>query len=98
MFTRTTATTADPSAIDEGIRYVRDEVMPALERYDGYVGLSMLVDRSSGRCIVTSAWQSEDAMRATTDAAQELRDRAVETLGGGRPDLDHWEIAILHRE
>jgi heme-degrading monooxygenase HmoA len=72
--------------------------MPALEQFDGYVGLSMLADRSSGRCIVTSAWESEEAMQASTDGVQGLRDRAVELMGGGRPQLDHWEIAILHRE
>lgn len=98
MYTRTTATTAKQSSLDAGIGHVRDVVMPALEQFDGFVGLSMLVDRSSGRCIVTSAWESEEAMRASTDGVQSLRDRAVEILGGGHPELDHWEIAILHRE
>jgi heme-degrading monooxygenase HmoA len=98
MYTRTTTTTADPSSLDAGITHVRDVVMPALEHYDGYVGLSMLVDRPSGRCIVTSAWESEEAMRATTDAVQSLRDRAAEILGGDPPELDHWEIEVLHRE
>jgi heme-degrading monooxygenase HmoA len=98
MFTRTTATKADPSRLEAGINHVREVVMPALEQYDGYVGLSMLADRSTGHCIVTSAWESEEAMRATTDAVQSLRDRAIETMGGDRPELDHWEIEVLHRE
>jgi heme-degrading monooxygenase HmoA len=98
MYTRTTTTTAEQSSLDAGINHVREVVMPALEEFDGFVGLSMLVDRSTGRCIVTSAWESEEAMRASTDGVQELRDRAVEILGGLRPDLDHWEIAVLHRE
>ena len=46
-----------------GSRIVRDEVMPALQAMDGYVGLSLLVDRESGQCIATSAWETEDAMR-----------------------------------
>lgn len=98
MFTRTTATKADPSCLEAGINHVREVIMPALARYDGYVGLSMLADRSTGQCIVTSAWESEEAMRATTDAVQELRDHAIEILRGEQPQLDHWEIAVLHRE
>ncbi|MET0898830.1 MAG: hypothetical protein ABWY45_13045 [Mycobacterium sp.] len=98
MYTRTTATTAALSSLDAGISHVREVVMPALEEFDGFVGLSMLVDRSSGRCIVTSAWESEDAMRASTDGVEDLRERAVQILGGLRPDLDRWEIAVLHRE
>lgn len=98
MFTRTTATQAERASLDAGIRHVRDTVMPALEQYDGFVGLSMLADRNTGRCIVASAWESEDAMRSSTDSVQRLRDRAVEILHGRRPQLDHWEVAIVHRE
>jgi len=46
MYTRTTSFQAQSSSIDAGIAHVRDTVMPALERYDGYTGLSLMVDRS----------------------------------------------------
>jgi len=72
--------------------------MPALERCDGYVGLSLLVDRSSGRCIATSAWQSEEAMRASTESIRPVRDRAAEVFGGSSADVEQWEIAGLHRD
>mgnify|MGYP006138478839 CR=1 FL=1 len=51
--------------VDEGIAMVRDEVMPAVREMDGCIGLSLLVDRSTGMAIVTSAWETEDAMRST---------------------------------
>lgn len=41
--------------------------MPALEEMDGYIGLSMLVDRESGRCIATSAWETEEAQRSSME-------------------------------
>jgi heme-degrading monooxygenase HmoA len=89
---------AMPSSVDAGVAYVRDKVMPLLEGLEGYIGLSLLADRSSGRCITTSAWESEDAMRASAQAVQEVRNRAVEIFGGGSPTVDEWEIAVLHRE
>jgi hypothetical protein len=64
---------------------------------EGCVGLSMLVDRGSGRCITTSAWQSEDAMRAADEALQPVRERVGEILGGS-PQVEEWEIAVLHRD
>ena len=69
MYTRSTTFQAQPSSINAGIAHIRDTVMPALDGGDGYTGLSLLVDRSSGRCIATSAWQSEEAMRASAESS-----------------------------
>ena len=97
MYARSTTIQGQPSSIDAGIAHTRDNVMPALEGIDGCVGLSLLVDRTSGRCIVTTAWESEEAMRASEDAVRPIRDRAVELLGGSR-EVEEWEIAAMHRE
>lgn len=97
VFARSTSIQAQPSNIDAGIAFVRDEVMPALQDMDGYIGLSLLVDRESGRCIATSAWESEDALRTSTDQAAPLRERATEIFGG-EVTVDPWEIAVLHRD
>jgi hypothetical protein len=49
VYARSTSVQAQPSNIDAGVAYVRDEVMPALAAMDGYIGLSMLVDRDRAR-------------------------------------------------
>jgi quinol monooxygenase YgiN len=97
MFARSTTIQGQPSSIDAGIAHTRDSVMPALEGIDGCVGLSLMVDRTSGRCIVTSSWESEEAMHASEEAVRPIRDQAVELLGGTR-QVEEWEIAAMHRE
>ena len=82
MYARSTTFRAQSSPIDADIAHVRDTVMPALEGIEGYIGLSLLVDRPSGRCIATSSWQSEEAMRASAEAVRPVRDRAAELFGG----------------
>jgi quinol monooxygenase YgiN len=94
---RSTTVLAHPESIDAGIAHIRDEVMPTLLAVDGCVGLSMVVDRRSGRCVVTTAWQSQEAMRASEEQLRPGRDRAAVILGG-RPQVDEWEIAVLHRD
>ncbi|HET6734492.1 hypothetical protein [Mycobacterium sp.] len=97
MYARSTSIQSQASNIDAGIAYVRDEVMPALQDMDGYIGLSLLVDRESGRCIATSAWETEEALRTSTDQAAPLRDRATEIFGGD-VTVEPWEIGVLHRD
>jgi quinol monooxygenase YgiN len=94
---RSTTIRANPESLESGIALVRDEVMPEVMGMDGCVGMSMLVDRLTGRSIVTTAWQSKEAMDATAERVRPLRDRASELLGG-RPQVDEWEIAVMHRD
>jgi hypothetical protein len=96
MYARSTTIRAQAPNIDAGIAHIRDEVMPVLSDIDGFVGLSLLVDRESGRCITTSAWQSEDAMHASAGQVTPVRDRAAQIFGGGSA-VAQWEIAVLHR-
>lgn len=97
MYARSTTIEAEPSAVDAGIVHVRDVVLPALREIDGCVGVSLLADRQSGRCIATSAWETEEAMHAGAERVRPVRDRAAQVFGG-RPTVDEWEIAVLHRD
>ena len=87
----------DPRRVDEGIAPVRDEIMPAVQEMDGCIGLSLLLARDAGTSILTSAWDSQDAMRASAQAVAALRRRGAELLSA-TPEVREWEIAVLHRE
>jgi heme-degrading monooxygenase HmoA len=95
---RSSTMRAQPASIDAGIAHVRDELLPEVQRIDGCVGMSLLVDRQSGRCIATTAWDTEEAMRASADQARQLRERAAEAFGGTVDKVEEWEIAVLHRD
>jgi hypothetical protein len=71
--------------------------MPTLLGMPGCIGISLLVDRRSGRCIATTAWESDEAMRASSETVTAIRDRAAEMFGG-TANVEEWEIAALHRD
>jgi quinol monooxygenase YgiN len=96
MYARTTTVHGDPMRVDEGIAHVRDQVMPAVMDMHGCVGLSMLADRESGRCIVTAAWADEQAMRASAEGVKSMREQAREIMGG-EMEVQEYEIAVMHR-
>src|SRR6201986_2398631 len=70
VYARSTTIQAQPSSIDAGVAHIRDAVMPRLQEVEGCVGLSLLAEPQTGRCIVTTAWETEGAMH---DAAQRVQ-------------------------
>jgi len=96
MYARTNTVRTDPQTIEDGIANVRDEVMPLVMGMDGCIGLSMLADLDSGRCIVTTAWQTADAMHASEEGVRASRERAAQIFGE-MPTVAEWEIAVMHR-
>jgi hypothetical protein len=97
MFARSTTIMGDSARIDDGIAFVRDEVMPSITRLDGCVGLSCIVDRDAGCLIATSSWATEEAMRASDSQVAGLRERGKEILQGTLT-VEEWEVAVMHRE
>ena len=97
MHARSTTVMGRPGMIETGIAHVQDVVMPQVKAMDGCIGLSMVTDRTSGRCIITTAWRDEEAMRATAEKVMPVRRQVAELLGG-EASVDEWEIAYLHRD
>jgi heme-degrading monooxygenase HmoA len=98
MFVRTSEIQADPAKIDDGIAAVRDEIFPAVSEMDGCVGMSLLVDRDSGRCIATTAWRSAEAMQSSAEKVVSLRSDVEQTLGSSGSEVHQWEVAVVHRD
>jgi quinol monooxygenase YgiN len=95
VFARSTTVQVRPRSLDAAVARVRDDVMPAVPATEGCLGVSMLVNPTSGRCIVTSAWLTEEAMTAD-QRLQPLVDRA--TTGSAIPEVEDWEIGVVHRD
>jgi len=96
MYARSSTVHGNPQGIDRATGFLRDKVMPAVMGLDGYVGLSMLADRTGGRCIATTSWASEQTMHDSEGPLHQLRRRYGEILGGPS-EVQEWEIAMVHR-
>ena len=96
MYARSFTIDGQPLSVDIGIAHVRDVVIPALREIDGYVGLSLLVDRQSGRAIATSSWETIKSMRSSAERVAIIRDH-VALMFDGSASVEEWNIALLHR-
>lgn len=96
MFARSTTFHGRPDAIDAGMKFVTTEVAPMVSGIEGCRGLSALVDRTTGECIVTSSWSDRTTMMASDEQLRPMRDRGRAIMGNSM-QVDEWEIAAMHR-
>lgn len=82
MYVRANMLTADPAKIDGGIRYVQERVMPALDGIPGSRGLSMSVNRETGKGALVTWWADLESLRASEEKVAPLRAEGAEILGG----------------
>ena len=95
MHVRVTTIQMDPQRIDEAVRQLEERDVPMFRTLDGFRGFTVVADRSSGKVLGTSYWDSEDQMRASEDAVVESRRRAAETGGSSAaPQVELFEVVL----
>lgn len=82
---------ADP---EEATRVLREQVLPQARELDGFQGIIGLVDRSTGKAIGYTLWESETAMAASEEAANRVRSEAVEAIGSQTPTVERYEVTV----
>jgi heme-degrading monooxygenase HmoA len=98
VFARVSTFTGTSDEIDEAIRHVRENVVPRAEQLDGYKGAYFLADRQNGKSLAVTLWESEEAMRASEDAANSLRSEIAEALGTQMVGVERYEVAFAAQE
>ena len=98
MFARVSTFTGTSDQVDEAIRQAREDVVPRLEELDGFRGAYFLVDRENGKSLAVTLWESEEAMRASEEAANSLRSETADALGTQMVGVERYEVALSSQE
>ena len=95
MHARLTTIEAPPDRMDDATRHVQEQVLPQLQQLDGFKGLIALRDRGSGRVRGVALWESEEALRATDEAAARIRGGVTEATGGTVASVENYEVVVF---
>ncbi len=95
MYARVTTLEASPDRMDDATRHVRDQVLPQLQQQDGFKGLIALGDRQSGKLLGVAFWESEEALRASEEAANSLREESAEAMSGTIAGVERYEVGFV---
>jgi heme-degrading monooxygenase HmoA len=93
-FMRVSSVQAAPDKLEEGIRFVREQVVPLLKQQTGFQAVLMGVNRENGRAYVTSAWESANARQASEAAVSAQRSQAGQLMGG-QVSVEEYEVVLM---
>jgi heme-degrading monooxygenase HmoA len=77
--------------LDRWIDRSREQVKPRIAEDPGLVAAYWLVDRSAGKGLIVTLWESEASMRASEQARRE-RQAAMTTNTGAVVTTDRYEV------
>ena len=90
MHARVSTYVGDGDALVEGFEAVR----APLEELEGFSRAYFLVDRESGRGMSITMWESEDALNASVERANQMREQASGQAGASIEAVDSYEVAL----
>ena len=85
----------NPEQIDDSLRQARDDVLPRAKQMDGFKGMIALGDRQGGKTLGITFWESEEAMRASGEAANQLRQESAEVGGEEIAGVKRYEVGLF---
>ena len=96
VYARTATFQGRRETVDRGVAFLRDDAVPAILSMQRCVGMSVLADQQTGLCIVTTAWETREAMHASVSRIRPIRERIANTLEG-TAEVEEWEVAVMDR-
>ena len=95
MHARVVMSQAQPGKQDEALAIVRDSIVPAARQQKGFKSYLGLTDRSTGKNITISLWETEEDMTSGEASGyyQEQIDKVAPILAGP-PTTEHYEVTV----
>ena len=95
MFARIHTLETTPEQHAQGLKLVRDELLPWARDSTGFRGLIGLTDPERGITLVLTLWADAEALESSLPAADELSALAAEAVGVNRRGLDSYEVSLF---
>ena len=92
MFSRVNFLETSPERIDDVARVVREVVHPGISGEPGYRGYVVLGDRSTGKALGVTLWDSAEDREASDAKARTIRPQVEEGTGGTMRSVERYEV------
>jgi heme-degrading monooxygenase HmoA len=83
-----------PERLDEGTRYAQEEILPQVRNVSGFKGIVSLIDRERGQTKQITLWESDEALRASEEQANQFRQQVAEGAASRVVGVERYEVAL----
>ena len=95
MHARMSTLEGSPEEMDEGLRDIREHVLPLLKQQEEFKGFIALGNHQSGELIGITFWESEQAMQASEEVGDRTRSDTAEDTGEAIEDVERYEVGLF---
>lgn len=92
MYARVSTYEGTVEDYDASLDAMRSDLAPRVRAMAGSVGLLSMIDRSTGRGLSITLGESEEAMTASREAANQVRSQAASSMGSRIVDVTEFEV------
>jgi heme-degrading monooxygenase HmoA len=84
-----------PDRLDGMVQQLEERDIPTFHEMDGFRGMTVFADRSSGKALAITYWDTEDQMKDSEEKVLDARRRAAEAAGhSGEPQVERLEVLL----
>lgn len=94
MHARVSTFEGTPEQASEGIRLVKEWVVPVARLQDGFKGIYVLLDRENGRSLAVTLWATEEDLRASEEATLRAKTASAESAGETVVGVERYEVVL----
>lgn len=94
MFARVSTFQGLPATINESIKFATEKSIPAARSIPGFKGVYFLADRSSGKMLAVTLWESEAALKESEEEANRIRSEGAAATSEEILSVERFEVVL----
>ena len=97
MFVSVTTVGGGGPDVADKARMAGESMLPWLQAFEGYAGLTILADRESGRARIVTFWDSREAVERSERGRKQVRESMVSAAKATIERVELFELVLEDR-
>ena len=92
MYARITVSETSPDKVDLAIKVINEDIIPGVKKVAGFKGGYWLGDRTTGKGVTITLFDTEEALKNSEDVTKQIRSDAAKKIGATVQSVDRYEV------